>query len=273
MIWGIILSYQGNLARAGKMFGWRIHSKIQYQIERLLSGAFDPALDRGTIDRYRSTPEELVCLAEVLRQGGEACEYLRVNSFDPTERTISDASYFHWTDTLHWLITHRDRLSDEDGTQLVQWGDHRFTESLAGENRFSWKGRTPRAALRAAQEYQQQITQYGLTIRMLHWNKLGLSWLWSDENNTRWDFAELIRTEELVEEGQELKHCVGGYSEGCVLGSYAIVSMRRNGVRAITIQLELGTTRVIQAHGSCNRPASREEWRAINAWLERWAKR
>jgi len=273
LVWGVVLSYQGNLARAGKIFGWRVHSKLQYHVERLLSGALDPVLGQGTSDWYRSSPEQLVRFAEVLRQGGEVCEYFRINSFDPTERTISDSNYIHWTQTLQWLITHRDLLSDEDCTVLVQWGDHRFTESLAAENHFSWKGRTPRAALRAAREYQRQITQNGRTIRMLRWNAHGLSWIWSDQNNTRWEFTELTRTQELIEEGNELKHCVGGYSEGCTLGSYAIVSMRRDGVRVITIQLDLTTTRVIQAHGSRNRPASREEWRAISAWLELWAKR
>ena len=308
------MSHRGNLANAGKLFGWRVHPKLQFQIERLLSILREEHDNLDSPLASCNDPKQLVLLAEILRLGGSVREYERIRShpafdvdptcsnfgihsipfvdepnydFARTWKNSVDSKRSFWNQTVHWLIANRDQITDDECQCILNWAVHKKSE----RNRlFSWKGRTPRSALLQAQEYQQLLTIRELTIyevrvenglivrtsresnRYQKWAGNGLSWIW-DEGSSSWSFIELTSTMELIVEGSTLMHCVASYDSTCSSGTYAIVSMRRNDRPKITIQLELSSSKVIQARGICNRDASHEEWQAIHAWLKLWVKR
>jgi hypothetical protein len=62
-----------------------------------------------------------------------------------------------------------------------------------------------------------------------------------DEEYNGFEFVQLQTTEELVNEGQTMHHCVGGYSDRCVSGRSILFSMRKGDRGYVTIELD-GTT-------------------------------
>lgn len=70
-------------------------------------------------------------------------------------------------------------------------------------------------------------------------------------------FAEVMR----------LGGCVASYAGRCVAGYSAIVSMRRDGVRQITVEVIPHSRSVLQARGLQNRAATRQEQAIVDAWV------
>jgi len=62
-----------------------------------------------------------------------------------------------------------------------------------------------------------------------------------DKEYGGFEFVQLRTTKELVNEGQTMHHCVGGYSDRCVSGRSIIFSMRKGDRGYVTIELD-GTT-------------------------------
>ena len=59
-----------------------------------------------------------------------------------------------------------------------------------------------------------------------------------DKEFSGFEFKFLGTAEDLVEEGREMKHCVGGYGYRCAEGSSLIFSMRKDDVSYITIEID-----------------------------------
>lgn len=88
------------------------------------------------------------------------------------------------------------------------------------------------------------------------------------------EFVQLQTTEELVEEGTAMHHCVGGYSFNCLNGN-AIFSMRKEGRRWSTIELGGNWSsdnidlRIVQNHSIDNKNIYNQEiLAAIDTWLK-----
>lgn len=64
-----------------------------------------------------------------------------------------------------------------------------------------------------------------------------------------------------------MKHCVSHYDGQCVAGKAAIVSVRHNGKRCLTIEISPETKEVLQVKGAFNRNPFQEEQRMVNLWL------
>lgn len=71
------------------------------------------------------------------------------------------------------------------------------------------------------------------------------------------DFIELTTSTELLNEGRKMRHCVGSYASRCVNGSTRIVSVKKNGVSHIT--LELNRNAIIQAKLKLNAYPSKSD--------------
>lgn len=86
-----------------------------------------------------------------------------------------------------------------------------------------------------------------------------------------WTIRELTSSQELVEEGEALRHCVASYVKQCSAGDSSIWSLQCEGslerARLLTIQVLPRDRRIVTALGRCNtRP--KPESRHI---MERWA--
>lgn len=95
-------------------------------------------------------------------------------------------------------------------------------------------------------------------------------WNWSTTaHGTHWKIVELTSSAELYDEGQAMEHCVGGYSRDCVDGHSAIFSLRSDGNRAVTIEVDPLCKQLVQVQGRFNAEPKRAEMWVVNAWLDR----
>jgi hypothetical protein len=137
------------------------------------------------------------------------------------------------------------------------------------------KGRTIRSLTRGMEEWHRQLAMEK-SLYGLRFEPSGLSeGIW--ELKTRhgagagkiiWTMEEILCSKELQEEGRLMKHCVYSYTTTISKGICSIWSLRVEGQRALTVEVDHGARKIVQARGKCNRPAKPAE---INLLL-RWAR-
>ena len=83
-----------------------------------------------------------------------------------------------------------------------------------------------------------------------------------------WRFEELVQSSELWEEGVAMRHCVAKYDQQCHRGATVVVSLRRNGTRALTIELQVRGLVLGQVKGRFNREATAAESEIVQRWVK-----
>ena len=276
--WTVLLGHGASLHRAAPLFGWQVTARFTHYLLQA------PA-DLATADA--------VMWAEVARLGGTPAEYQRLAAhpayrIDPTsgtapptaaddvrwdeERTNTTPGF--WRATVGWLAHHRDDLDNEECQRLLDWAMHCHTEDLAAARDeaacFSWHGRVPSAALADAQRYQDFIQGRHRAGRFdtapLTWKRRGWDWEHVHADMT-WSIRELVSDKELLDEGWTMRHCVSSYSYSCSRGETTIFTLRRNGARCATVQVDPQKREIIQARGVRNRNCAREELEVLAKWL------
>ncbi len=251
LCWFIVLGQGGDLKQAAKRFGWAVP-------RRLIQFLYDAPASLH--------PPSACVYAEIRRCGGEDIDALRVLRnpafvMDPTEPGDAAHAVF-WKDTICWLIEHRKRLSDAEADLILSWAMHEFTECRT----FAMRGRSPRACLERSQIYHEELAR---PWAQFLWNPHGWDLVIADAEGTRWTFEELTSGTDLYDEGQSLRHCVASYAARCAAGYSAIISMKRNGARCITLEINPRNRTLAQARGLCNRDADKTERAMIGEWLTR----
>lgn len=275
--WTVLLGHGASLHKAAPLFGWQVTTRFTHH---LLSA---PA-------NYEIA--DAVMWAEVARLGGSAREYDRLAAhpayrIDPTsgpaapasddvrwdeERTNTTPAF--WRATVGWLAHHRDEIDDAECQRLLDWAMHRHTEDLAAARDeaacFSWHGRVPAAALADAIRYQDFLegrTRAGRAgSAPLAWKRRG--WDWEQvQGDVTWSVRELVTDKELLDEGWTMRHCVSSYSYACSRGETTIFTLRRDGARCATVQVDPQTREIIQARGVRNRNCARDELEVLTTWL------
>jgi hypothetical protein len=252
---GCLEALQTRLRRAGEVFKWRIAPRLSHYLREV------PAAASPT----------MACLhAEILRLGGSPVELARIlrnPAFvnDPTEWLEEGPERTFWEDTVRWLSAHRDEITDDESDAILSWAMHESTESgHAGQTPFSWSSRRARAVVARSLEYRRSLQLPWIECR---WGGHGWSWELQEGEGTTWSFEELSSGQALYEEGQAMHHCVVSYVARCLAGCSAIVSMRCNGQRRLTIEISPATRAIAQARGVHNRAASADEQRVLLAWM------
>jgi hypothetical protein len=85
--------------------------------------------------------------------------------------------------------------------------------------------------------------------------------------------TELISSEELVEEGKAMEHCVASYWMMCALGQSSIWSLTFEDAsgqvtRLLTLQVRNDQREIVQARGRANRPATQGERFILGCWAD-----
>lgn len=255
--WFILLGQGGSLKHASKFFNWIIPAKFQ---QYLLEAPPE------------ASPVEACLYAEVKRLGGSETDFRRIHQnaafiIDPTEPSAVESHPGFWRDTVRWLITHSDEITDEESDLILSWAMHEYTESeRAGTSPFSWRGRSVRNVIERSIQYGRSTNRPWLSFS---WNSSGLNWVPDDPLYDGWSFLELTSGRDLFNEGEALHHCVGGYAGRCASGYSAIVSMRYHGISRLTIEIAPKTRHIVQARGLQNRDATRGEKGIISHWMRR----
>lgn len=144
---------------------------------------------------------------------------------------------------------------------------------------FSMKGRTVQSMLRLMKGWHRDLA-YSRETASLTWARSGFS-PWAMEEPRRseddvprvWELKELTDSEQLLDEGRSLHHCVGSYAYLCYRGSASIWSLRmwRGAKKRSVLTIEVDPKRrvVIQARGRANLPAAGKVRALVNQWAQR----
>lgn len=274
LCWFILLAQGGSLRRASEIFGWNIPAGFSHHF---------------TASPPDASPVEACVIAEVRRLRGDETDCRRVLRnlafvVDPTERSADASHAGFWHDTVRWLIAHREAINDDESDRILSWAMHQYTEAARSYQSPFWKRRGVRAVLESSNEYhrrfeapvfdlaQLEALWYGLEDvgRPSHdyqWQSHGWDWTLEDPPHHVWSFVELTSGDALNSEGQVMRHCVGSYAGRCATGYSAIVSLRHNSGRRISIEITPRTRQIVQARGPHNREANVEEQRVISQWM------
>jgi hypothetical protein len=256
--WRILLGRGSSLKAAAEVFEWDIPGRLPAFLSQV-----PPDLN----------PIEGCLYAEVQRLGGNETDFRRVLAdpsfvFDITDRDRDDAEVDFWRESVCWIIRHREELSDRDGEMVLAWARHLYTEAQQGQRGpFRWKGRSLPAVLEQSRAYYQQWARFLPHLQgNLSWPAHGWDWEPEEEALLGWSVTELTTTAQLHEEGRAMYHCVGGYGGRCAQGFSAIVSVRYQGERRVTVEVEPRTGRIAQVRGCYNRRPDKEEVYVTAAW-------
>lgn len=152
-------------------------------------------------------------------------------------KEIPATSYVRWQLVFDYVFRSADRPSMEKTTWASLWRkQERWHRDI----------------------FQAQMAAQAKGFEYQEWNPLV-----GHIEEGKYSAHELINTKELIDEGTEMRHCVGGYSGSCVRGHSVIFSIRKDGIRLSTLELYMyqGEFRIRQNYGVENTPCGLAEQR------------
>ncbi len=212
--------------------------------------------------------------AEIQRLGGSDVEWQRLRLHVSLRHTDERQAAFA-RGALSFLVRHRDALDDDMARRALDWGTHRFTEDA----RFSFAKRSLRAVMEQTAAYERELelaaraaraARAAGRARLRRWAPHGFALSWRDDDDVAWSVRELTDELALAEEGAAQRHCVGLYADSCHAGRVAIAQLRREGSRAVTIEVALAERCVVQARGRFNAAPSAEAMNALRHWAAKF---
>lgn len=204
-----------------------------------------------------------------------------------------EADLFRWSpayedlpiplrDMAIWCQRNKEDLADDDLISVTQWHRHKCIEWMraTGNHRAdsiskwgeTWFER------RSINTIKRQVTAYEAQILR---KKAATNLTW---DSIRWDqdvkhggkvyqFRQLLSSNDLIEEGNAMRHCVGSYDSSCKMGSMAIFSVQESGRRIATIAIDPKTKCLRQAYGKANSKLGMNAYQAVQQWMRRLPKK
>jgi len=189
-----------------------------------------------------------------------------------------------WLTAIRWLCR-QEGLDTGKAGPLLDYIRHRAGQArpaaelfMAGPDGrrhgpFSMKGRTLRSLTRDMEEWHRELALekklYGVRFSPSGfeegvWDLRGRSR--SEDGRVRWTMDEILCSEALHAEGKAMKHCVYCYAPYISEKHTSIWSLRRDDGRALTVEVENGRRRIVQARGRCNRQPAGSELKVLRLW-------
>ncbi len=209
-------------------------------------------------------PVEAIRRAQVTAFGGGRALADRVCA-TRLGRTLTDDEPF-WATFLHWLVTHPELPLDSIGPLQ----DH-LEHVRRGDRRFVLFGRSVAAMRRRVQAWHDQLARER-RLKGTVFEPSGLpagSWHLRhrlDEPGSEWTVEELLCSKALRAEGRAMKHCVHAYCRHVESGRTSIWSLRRDGNRQLTLEVDNRHNRIVQAKARLNRPATGQARQVMTRW-------
>ncbi|MCW0234064.1 MAG: PcfJ domain-containing protein [Ferrovibrio sp.] len=179
---------------------------------------------------------------------------IRLDYLDEEGTSVQDAVNALRDDLLRPLASERLRVGGlKGGYRLTEFArDFRFDvrccgapdrrDFLAALHRAIIGARKPRAFRKAVDLWHRRAASLAALRHEGHADKPGWPALCAPWRSGcgRYEVVALISASDLVEEGNKLDHCVGGYYETCRKGDVHILSLREDGKRVATVEIRLG---------------------------------
>jgi len=154
------------------------------------------------------------------------------------------------------------------------------------QNEFSMSKRTLSSIVRLSNEWhelhQQLVAQKQTSLQV--WEPMFLKTEWKYRYKVKnaknsefkiWRIMELTTTKQLIYEGNQQRHCIGGYSHACSSGYSHIFTLDswmelnpHTQKKHVTIQVNAASSRrsVTQVRGKYNRKSTAMESKILNRW-------
>jgi len=84
--------------------------------------------------------------------------------------------------------------------------------------------------------------------------------------DVEWSTHEMLSVDDLQAEGRAMRHCVFSYGQRIRGGRTSIWSLRRDGRRALTLEVSNPMASIVQVRGRFNRDPERDEIEAVRSW-------
>lgn len=233
---------------------------------------------------FMQAPQDLTILqalrwGQVLGMGGDP-GLGRAIMQSPFPKELSNDQF--WTTVIQWLIHHAslDRRQIQSIVEFLRYqrfgvftipGDNGvYDEVDAPAPDYSIKGRTPRSLLRDVADWHREQEQKS-KIPECTWDASGIrEFDFEDEN--RWMIREILTSDDLVTEGNQMKHCVASYIGNCTGGESSIWSMQielqQGFKKAITIEVRKDNNLISEVRGKANRLPNPRERNVLRRWAE-----
>ncbi len=238
------------------------------------NGRFPVPLTRRMCHLFMRSPAHMGLLdavrrAQVSALGGDPRVVSAIATTRQLGRGFTDDEAF-WAGVLHWTCNQVDIPPGQLGP-IYDW----IARLRREDPGFRLKGRTSRSVLRAMAQWHGLLAhEDGDVNRILpssgyadwqHMQRVKLSGgHWRAKTFT---ITEIRNTRDLAEEGCALRHCVYGYANAVRRQTTSIWSYKVDGRRALTLEVDHRTRKVVQCRGRANRLPSRSD----TAWIERFA--
>lgn len=176
-----------------------------------------------------------------------------------------------WESVIHFFAIQK---------EITHWDLYKMLDyleaSIQRDRHFTMKGRTLEALLNQAQAWYLQMQKMRNEANYLSWFPSGVKGMdlkiKKDGKTISYVAKELLTSNELYQEGEDMNHCVADYIDDCYARKTSIFSLRRedNGTikKLATIEIHPETLEIIQAEGNCNTSLSTEASMALNHWLD-----
>ena len=260
--WYKLLGAGGNIRRAG----------IPLRITHAIAHRFLRAPDH-------MTPVAALRWAQVVTLAGEDDAERLARAILDTRlgRAIDDRDgEAFWESVVFFFLRHRELDLGHVGP-IVDFLQHPLHRGMP------MKGRTPTSLLRLVEEWHVRLGAAPTPV--LHWPRAPIRPFWWKEKTAPrgdddrrpeprvWTITELCSSDQLVDEGRTMRHCVATYAAACVQRRSSIWSLRvetRDGQkRVMTVEIEPGSRRVMQARGRHNASPGDAERAILQKWAEK----
>ena len=183
-------------------------------------------------------------------------------------REFTDGEVF-WATVIHWFCRQTE-LDIEQVDPLIDYIAHRKEENAD----FAIGGRSVRALTRGMEEWHRELA----TMRKLHGVPFTPSGFgkghWIERRKGRdgllhewsWTMTEILNSKELVNEGNNMRHCVAAYARHIEASHVSIWALRCGEERRLTVEVRNATRLVVQARGKLNRLPRAKEGQMLRRW-------
>ncbi len=141
---------------------------------------------------------------------------------------------------------------------------------------YSMKGRTLDVLKRQSAVWYEEVFSNKEINNVLRWKSIGMQgfddYVTIGGKEQLYKIVELLDSQALYEEGDDMKHCVASYTDECYNGESAIFSMRKyknNRLEKLaTIEIEPATKQLIEVQGAYNEMISNEAKMVLEKWMQ-----
>lgn len=234
-------------------------------------GLLPRTMTRRMCHQFLRTPAqvpviEAVRRAQVLGLGGDRALASRVCATGLGRELTGDEVF--WSSFLQWLVNHPELPAEQIGPlfDYLEW-------RRGQQPGFSIAGRSAPALLRLMQTWHDELARER-RLKGTVFEPSGFpaaAWRLRPRGTDalcQWTVDELLCSKQLRAEGRAMKHCVFAYADVVERGRTSIWSLRRDGERELTVEVDNRHKAIVQARSRLNRPPGYPAREVLARWAD-----